>query len=237
MGYRAMLTQRSQQKELLDFGADYYNLSEYQECLRNLFTINKLLRFFGDTVRIMQDLKSISSVLDIGCGSGLFLLKLNRYFPDTYMLGIDNCTEAIKLAQQELQCCQDKNIHKKICFKLQDQAQLAFSKKQFDVILATLVCHHLTDEELICFLIKVKSAIGKVIIINELHRHPIAYWLYKKLSPLLFSNRLIIHDGLISIRRGFTRAEWYLLLQKAGITHFRLNWRFPFRWQIVIWNP
>ena len=71
-------------------------------------------------------------------------------------------------------------------------------------------------------------------IIHDLHRHYVAYWFYKLFSPILFRNRLITHDGLISIKRGFTRKEWHSALNKAGLTNYTLKWCFPFRWQLIL---
>lgn len=84
-----MLTQRSQEKELLDLGSEYYIQEEYNDCLKKLFTINKLLGFFRSTVKLFKKLPKHSSVLDVGCGGGLFLIYLSKYFPDMKMLGVD----------------------------------------------------------------------------------------------------------------------------------------------------
>ena len=84
------------------------------------------------------------------------------------------------------------------------------------------------------FYAKYTLQLEQAVIINELHRHYLSHILYKFISPLFFKNRLIIHDGLISIRRGFIRSEWKLLLQKAGIENYELKWRFPFRWQLIL---
>ena len=79
------------------------------------------------------------------------------------------------------------------------------------MILFWLHYHHLEDNDLILFLRQLHFAAEKVVIINELHRHYLSYLLYKFISPLFFKNRLIIHDGLISIRRGFIRSEWLII--------------------------
>ena len=152
------------------------------------------------------------------------------------MLGIDISAATITDAEQSLKVWQEKNPHIKVSFRFQEQRQLNFVKNSVDIILATLVCHHLNDEDLIDFLKQAHIAAAKAVIINDLHRHPVSHWLYGLLSPLLFQNRLITHDGLISIRRGFTRAEWQLLLQKAGIQNYQLKWCFPFRWKLILWK-
>ena len=197
---------------------------------------NKLFGFFQSTVKNLKSFSKESTLLDVGCGGGLFILHLNKFFPHMKMLGIDISAAAITDAEQSLQIWKRKNPDIQVLFELQEQAQLNLAKNSFDIILATLVCHHLSDEELIVFFKQAHSTAGKAVIINELHRHRVAHWLYGLLSPLLFRNRLITHDGLISIRRGFTRGEWQLLLQQAGIQNYQLKWCFPFRWKLILWK-
>jgi len=102
------------------------------------------------------------------------------------------------------------------------------------VILVTLVCHHLSDDQLVIFLKQAYINARQAIIINDLHRHRLSQWLYACLSPILFQNRLITHDGIISIKRGFIRSEWERLLKKADIPHYQIKWQFPFRWSILL---
>lgn len=231
-----MFTKRSQQKELIDMGPDYYTQDEYAECLKKLFFVNRLLGFFRSTKKILKQFSETSSLLDIGCGDGLFILHLSNKFPQMQMLGMDISVSAIKAADQSLKLWQKSNADTRVSFKLQEQPKLNLSENSFDIILATLVCHHLSDEDLIIFLQQIYLGSAKTVIINDLHRHPLAYWLYSFVSPLLFRNRLITHDGLISIQRGFTRIEWKLLLKQAGIHHYKLKWCFPFRWKLILWK-
>lgn len=231
-----MFTERSQEKELLDLGPEYYKHDEYIQCLKKLFLINKLLGFFRSTKQLLNKFSKDSTLLDVGCGGGLFILHLSKYFPNMKMLGMDISTAAISDAEQSLKTWKENKPDTQVFFQLQERTQLHFTKNSFDIILATLVCHHLNDDELISFLQQAHLAASKAVIINDLQRHRLAHWLYGLLSPLLFRNRLITHDGLISIRRGFTRAEWQLLLHKAGIHNYQLKWCFPFRWKLILWK-
>ena len=229
-----MFTKRSKEKELMDLGHDYYTPEEYADCLSKLFKVNKLLGFFRHTVKLLQRFPQDIVLADMGCGGGLFLLNLNRYYPAMQMLGIDISAEAIRLAQNELTHWQKNNLSVNVEFHLQNQAEIELKKNAVDIVMATLVCHHLDDDELIVFLQKAYDAARLGLIINELHRHRLAYWFYKRLSPLLFRNRLITHDGLLSIQKSFTRKELQRLLQQANINSFQIKWHFPFRWSILV---
>lgn len=229
-----MLTKRSKEKELLDLGPKYYTSTEYRQCLKTLFKVNQLLGFFKHTVNLLKRFPKANLLVDIGCGGGLFLLNLQRYYPELQMIGMDISEEAIQVAQNELAHWKQQIPQSKIDFQHQTEAELNLAKSSVDVILVTLVCHHLEDNELIHFLKKANEVARQAIIINDLHRHPVAYWLYRLVAPLLFRNRLITHDGLISIQRSFTRKELKYFLQEANIKHYRISWHFPFRWIVLI---
>jgi 2-polyprenyl-3-methyl-5-hydroxy-6-metoxy-1,4-benzoquinol methylase len=209
-------------------GPDYYSTHEYRECLVNLFQINQLLGISRDTVNVLKKYPAGYTLLDVGCGGGLFLLDLRNYFPALKMTGCDVSAEAISNAKENVY--QDANIN----FQLQDKNELTLASNQYDFILITLVCHHLTDTEIIAFLQTAYTAASSAVIINDLHRHPLSWLFYKLLCPLFFKNRLIRHDGLVSITRSFVRADWISYLNKAGITDYTLRWRFPFRWQLIL---
>ncbi|HHF7376076.1 methyltransferase [Legionella bozemanae] len=223
---------RSKEKEIIDLGQDFYTPQEYSHSLKKLFKINRLMGIFKRTVNVLQQFPSDSVLTDVGCGGGLFLLNLSKYYPKMRMLGLDISTEAIKLAEKEVLEWQLKNGNTLVEFQLQLQPELEI-KENIDIILLNLVCHHLDDEELVSLLIKAHETTHKAMIINDLHRNFIAYWLYKMISPL-FRNRLITHDGLLSIQKSFTRKELEFLLQQARIKNYQIKWRFPFWWSILI---
>ncbi len=228
-----MWQHRSHALEIIDLGPAHYTSQEYKHCLTVLFRLNRLLGFFSNTKKFLQSVSPHSTILDVGCGSGLFLLHLSNYFPAMKLMGIDTSSDAISEAKSNLQ----KTY-------LPDNACITFQKvtpewkilpDSVDVVMATLVCHHLTDEQLITFFQSALHSAKKGVIIHDLHRSRIAYVLYKMISPL-FRNRLITHDGLLSIKRGFKYNELMTLLKKAGIKKYEISWRFPFCWRIVLWK-
>ncbi|KTD01354.1 methyltransferase domain-containing protein [Fluoribacter gormanii] len=229
----AKLKVRSKEKEIIDLGQDFYTPQEYEQSLKKLFKINRMMGIFKSTVNLLRQFPSNSVLTDVGCGGGLFLLHLAKYFPGMRMFGLDISQDAIKLAEEELHNWQQKNGCTQIKFQIQLKPELEI-KTSVDIILLNLVCHHLNDEELVSLLIKANDTALKAVIINDLHRNFIAYWLYKIISPVLFRNRLITHDGLLSIQKSFTRTELDFFLQQAGIKNYKIKWHFPFWWSILI---
>lgn len=229
--YKWFQHKRSSEKELLDLGREYYALEEYQQCQKILFKISKLLGIYRDTIRFLKKCPATSKLIDIGCGGGLFLIHLSTKFPKMDLIGSDISTDAIYMAQNECFKMKCPNVS----FNLSRSAKLEPLKNHYDILLANLVCHHIEDEELVHFLKNSLTMARHAVLINDLQRHVIAYYFYKCFS-FIFNNRLISHDGLISIRRGFTRTEWLYLLDKADITRYHLKWRFPFRWSLILWK-
>lgn len=230
-----IMKKRSTEKELIDLGPAFYTPQEYRDCLIILFKINRLLGFFRDTVNVLKRYATTISVMDVGCGGGLFIMELGRYFPNMHFIGVDVSETAINLAQQAYQTKFRSDSSDNVQFQLQTQLPLQLPENSIDIILATLVCHHMSNDEMVEFFQNAFFAVRKAIVINDLHRHCIPYWFYKLMSPV-FGNRLITHDGLISIKRSFKRKDWHDILLRANITHYQIKWRFPFRWRVIIWK-
>jgi 2-polyprenyl-3-methyl-5-hydroxy-6-metoxy-1,4-benzoquinol methylase len=231
-----MFTKRSIEQELMDLGPDYFTPDEYKKCLQDLYKVNKYLGIFASTVKILKRIASNASLIDIGCGGGSFLLHLSTQFPQMQMLGVDIAAEAIGEAKTALASWKHSAQVQNVSFNLQDKGDLELPQNSYDVVLTTLVCHHLKDAELVEFLRSAYQSARQLVLIHDLQRSYLAQCLYALISPLMFRNKMLTHDGLISIRRGFKRNELQLLLQKARITNYQLKWAFPFRWELLIWK-
>ncbi len=110
-----------------------------------------------------------------------------------------------------------------------------FVAQPYDVLTASLFCHHFTDAELVNLLHRWHRQAQVAVVINDLHRHPLAYYSIKYLTRLLGGSRLVQHDAPLSVARAFSRADWVRLLARAGITRYELRWCWAFRWQVVIY--
>lgn len=224
-----MLTQRSQEKEILDLGPGNYTPEEFIHCQKMLFRVNQRLGCLRETSKYLKTCTPNISLLDVGCGGGLFLLELARRFPEMHCTGIDIAAEAIQMADHELEL---SGLHN-VSFQL-TQPTLDYPEDYFDVIVVNMVCHHLSDEELVTFLRQARKIAHQQVIINDLHRSAWSYWFFKVFSPVMYRDRIITNDGLVSIKRGFLREDWEVLLKEAGINEYKITWKFPFWWQVVI---
>ena len=226
--------QRSNQKELIDdLNCDG---EELRQTLRELKTINKWLGGNHVTTHgINQLLKKATSekvtIADIGCGGGDMIRVMHNWSQkkklNASFVGIDANPNTIAMATGDL--VELPNVR----FEATDVFDAAFQKQQVDIVTCTLFTHHFTDEELLQMFraFKKKARIGMVI--NDLHRHSLAFYSIKILTRLFSRSGLVINDAPLSVQRGFKKKELEEILLAAGWENYRISWHWAFRWQVV----
>jgi len=224
-------SQRSYEKELLDLGPSYYTQKEYDDCLNQLSRIGKYLGGNQATLKELDRYPAPKNILEFGCGGGQFAIQLGKKLPSTEIVGADISPEAISFAKQRL----DETLLNNVSFIVADTFS-SFLSNTFDIVTCTLLCHHLDDDQLIDFLKNSYHIAKKTVIINDLHRHWLAYSGFAVISRIFFPNRLIYHDGLLSIKRSLTKQDWLHYLKAAGIpiAHCKITWHWAFRWIVTI---
>lgn len=224
---------RSSSLEILDLGPQYYTQPEYDHCLALLGKINRYLGGFRATNKALKTLKTLpKSILEVGCGGGYLCHYLHKNYPETLIFGIDLSKEAIQHAKAQF----SKENEGKIAFATQKEKTLLFNESSFDVVTTMLVCHHMTDEELVQFIKEAYRICSVSVIINDLHRHLLAYLSFSLIVPFVFPNRLIWNDGRLSIRRAFRKKDWSKIMEKAGFhpDQWTLKWNWAFRWTLTL---
>jgi len=228
-----MFHSRSTQKELLDDPiipkeALYKNLKE-------LHTINALLGgydviYAGFRKLLHVGLKGKLKILDIGSGGGDTLRMISKKFSkknDLSLTGVDLKRDCIDYATNN---CRGTQID----FIESDYRDLLNEEHNFDIITASLFCHHLTDDENVELLKWMTKNARIGIIINDLERHFLAYYSIKWLTYLFSSSYLVKNDAPLSVLRAFKKNELVELLNRAGIHNYTITWKWAFRWLIVI---
>lgn len=101
----------------------------------------------------------------------------------------------------------------------------------FDLIVSSLVAHHMTPAELIAFVAHMEAHATKGWFVNDLHRHGFAHAGYPLLARLARVHRIVREDGTLSIARSFRPPEWNTILAQAGVPAGAacVVRRFPFR--------
>jgi ubiquinone/menaquinone biosynthesis C-methylase UbiE len=171
-------------------------------------------------------------IIDLGCGGGDMLILLAKEFSKknikAKLLGIDANPNIIEYATANTKDFSD------IKFETANILSPVFQSKTFDIAIATLFFHHFSSEELIDILKRLytQSRIG--IVINDLHRHPLAFYSIQLLTKIFSKSAMVKFDAPLSVLRGFSKKEIIDVLEKAGIKNYSLSWCWAFRWKVVI---
>ena len=174
-------------------------------------------------------------VADLGSGGGDTLRHVarwtRRHRVSAQHTGIDANAFMLEYAAAK------SREYPEISFRQFDIFSPEFQTEPFDVLTCSLFCHHFSDEELVSLLRQWQRQAGLAVVVNDLHRHPLAYYSIKWLTRLLGGSYLVRHDAPLSVARAFRRADWERLLAQAGIKHYELRWHWAFRWQLIIPAP
>lgn len=225
------LAQRSHQKELMD--RDDIPFEAMARTLRELNIINTRLGGHAITLsgvkQIIANKKTIS-ICEIGCGGGDNLHIIHRYCKkkgiEARFFGIDLNENCIAFARQQYPDLPAQWI-------CSDYARVEFGENKPDIIFSSLFCHHFTDTQLAEMMswLQVNSRSG--FFINDLQRHWLAYYLIKYITRFFSRSYLVKNDACISVSRGFHKNEWKQLLEKSGIIHYNIRWRWAFRYLVT----
>ena len=104
---------------------------------------------------------------------------------------------------------------------------------EYDVIMCSLVLHHFDEETHLRMIRRMKESGVKAILINDLQRSALAWSLFQVVSRIFSFSHMARYDGLISIRKSFTRQELALLMKNSGIQTYSLSWKWAFRYQLI----
>ena len=74
---------------------------------------------------------------------------------------------------------------------------------------------------------------SKGFFINDLQRHPFAYYSIKWITKIFSRSYMVKNDAPLSVSRGFTKAEWEKIFNSAGIKNFIIEWKWAFRYLVV----
>ncbi|MBC7890797.1 MAG: methyltransferase domain-containing protein [Sphingobacteriaceae bacterium] len=209
--------------------------------LRELEVTNRLLGGNGVTLRGISKLlnsqfstlNSQFSIFDLGCGGGDMLRLMAGFFRKkripAALTGVDANAFMLDYARERTRELSE------VSYRQLDVFSEEFSKISFDMVTMTLFCHHFSDAQLVELFTTLRQQTRLGLVINDLHRHPLAYYSIWAIATLLRTSHLYRHDSRLSVARAFRRAELADLLKKAGFTRFRIIWRWAFRWEVVAW--
>ena len=214
------LTRRATEEELMD---DHSLATDaLRRNLDELETINTWLGGYAPVLNALKRLKSRFPagrplrLADLGSGGGDTLRHVARWARKNSvaveLTGIDANQFMLEYATAK------SRDYPEISYRRFDIFSPEFQARPYDVLTCSLFCHHFTDEELVTLLRQWHQQAGLAVVINDLHRHWLAYHSIKWLTRLLGGSYLVRHDAPLSVARAFRRPDWVALLARAGIT-------------------
>ena len=220
---------RSLEKELLD-GTDI----PFTDIKQNLVELNFINTYLGGHEITLDGLKfflqghvDILHVVEIGCGGGDNLAVIDKFLRKksiSYKLtGIDIKQECVDFARQQ---------YPSIEFVCSDYKDAQFVTKP-SIIFNSLFCHHFNNEAIVDMISWMKENSSHGFFINDLQRHPMAYYAIKLLVNLFSKSYLVKHDAPLSVARSLNRNEWQWCLKEAALSEFIIRWKWAFRFLIL----
>jgi len=203
---------------------------------RNLYELSVINQKLGGHAVTLEgffrlaDKPAQIQVCEIGCGGGDNLKaiekKVKTQYPDISFTGIDINKDCIQVAE-------NMQWEKPVRFLVSDYKKVHFERKP-DIIFSSLFCHHFKEDELIYMFRWMSENAVLGFFINDLHRHVFAYYSIRMLTSLFSKSYLVKNDAPLSVLRGFKKKELVALLEKAGISNYTIQWKWAFRWLIIV---
>ena len=227
---------RSETPELMDDLACQGEVVD--QTLRELEIINRWLG--GNVVTIqglhrllrLRDRTALTLVADIGCGSGDMAVRMAEWARErkrnVEVIGIDANPNIIRYALSQ------PRPRPGVSFKVINVLDSEFAQLKFDIVVATLFMHHFTRDQLIGLFRTLKQQTTTGFVVNDIHRHFLAYHSIRLLTYLFSRSAMVRYDAPLSVRRAFTRRELEEILRLADIDSYTLRWKWAFRWQLIV---
>ncbi len=200
----------------------------YDAVLGDLARVNRVTMTARPTLAFLDRAigdRSSFSLLDVGFGEGGMLRAIARWAKKrgirSHLVGVDLNPKSVDAARRRT--AEGWTID----YRSGDYADTG----DFDVIISSLVAHHMTPPQLIAFLHHMERHAQTGWFINDLHRHRFAHWGYPILARIMGWHRIVREDGTLSIARSYRPGEWPPLLEEAGIApdDARIFRAFPFK--------
>ena len=174
-------------------------------------------------------------LLDVATGSGDIPVSLaNRARRERITLDVSGCDVSETAIAAATRRAKETNVE--AAFFRHDVLNVPLPTG-YDIVLASLFLHHLTDDEAVGALKTMAQAAGRMVVISDLSRGSFNRG-FVWLGCRVLSRSPVVHfDGPVSVKAAFTPAEATELATRAGLTGATVTPRFPCRWLLTWKKP
>jgi SAM-dependent methyltransferase len=214
IGFRLRVSPR-ELPELMDGDCSY---EDFRGCLHSLEQVNRWLLGYRPTMawlkRLPHGLRDPVQIVDVGSGGGDLLRRIagwaRRHGIAVQLTGIDLNPYAARAAAEST----SKEL--RIAWVTGD-ALVYRPEKPMDIVVSSLMAHHLEDEEIIALLRWMEATAQVGWFINDLKRSEWSCRMFGWVGVMVEWHRFVRHDGPVSFRRAFREEDWVRLLAAAKV--------------------
>lgn len=189
--------------------------AHYARVLADLSRINRLTLAARPTLGFLERIRARGAgnrpwhVLDVGFGGGDMLARIARWGDRRGialdLVGVDLNPKSARVAADRLGA--------RARLETGDYRDLA--GQGWDIILSSLVTHHMSAAERHDFLRFMDGEAARGWLVNDLHRRRLPFAGYPLLAALVGVDPIVRRDGQLSVGRSFRRGEWRSMLAEA----------------------
>jgi ubiquinone/menaquinone biosynthesis C-methylase UbiE len=210
------------------------------DALDELRLVGRFLGGTSNSIRALAPtLRAVSGrsarVLDVGTGGGDFGIDLVRWGAgqrvQVEVEAVDLNPAAVDYAERIAAAILPPHLKPRLRFDVADALRLPYADATFDAAHAGLFLHHFDDAGAARLLGELKR-VARVVVVNDLHRHWLAYRSIDAIARLTNASEMFRADAPHSVARGFTRAELHQLAAEAGLDA-EVHWKWAFRWILI----
>jgi SAM-dependent methyltransferase len=226
-------SRRADLAELMDAPCDY---ETFRACLVDLALVNRLTLAARPTIAFFERLRRTGAfeagrpvrVVDVASGYGDMLRFVarwgRRHGIALDLVGVDLNSHAARAAAGATPAADGIRWITSDVFNYTPEDGI-------EIVISSLFTHHLSEAEIVRFLAWMERTAALGWLVNDLHRHPLPYHLFRHAARIGRFHRFVQHDGPVSIARAFVREDWQRMIALAGIAPHaaRVEWWMPFR--------
>lgn len=204
--------------------AEYFDLpgrsaTDVASDFRGLDRINRFFQFarpFQEKLPVWLGAERCNelNILDVGAGSGLLAQTLSTWAArrdwQWNFTNLDANAHAARF---------DPNAKRVVGCAL----KLPFPDHSFDLVIASQMTHHLTDDEVVTHFREAWRVTRDAVMISDMHRNLGLHAALCLLTPMLGVGGSVRADALVSVRRGFRCAEFERLARTANLGNIRVK--------------